>query len=403
MVDSLIVDYAGKKRGIFRLAITTSLLTLLTLGIYRFWMKTRIRRYYWSSVRPGDYPLEYVGQPVEKLLGFLMAVVFLSFYIGIVNLILMFLSFSLFQGNFAAYIASFVGVVPIWFFATYRARRYIIGRTRWRGIRLGMDPGAFGYAWRAIVHWLITIGSLGILWPRMVFWLEKYRTDRTHFGDQKFEQSGKWSMLYRPMLHLALSTVALVSSTTFIIVQTMHTNSVPLALVDLIFAEDIGQVGNLIFTIPLYVWFLYGLAYYKTKSFARLTETKQIGDTRFTCAPKPLKVFGIYVAGYVVVFLAMLAIFGIIGGVFVLFAEPVEFTGPFGNIFTGLAVAAYFAVFILWTTLTHALIKLPIARHFAKSTTLVAAEALESARQIARDEFADAEGFAEALDLGAAI
>ena len=32
------------------------------------------------------HPLEYVGDPVEKLLGFFIAVVILTFYIGIVNL-----------------------------------------------------------------------------------------------------------------------------------------------------------------------------------------------------------------------------------------------------------------------------------------------------------------------------
>ena len=105
----------------FWLALKTSFLTVLTLGLYRFWMKTRLRRWYWSAIRPGGSPLEYTGDPLEKLLGSLIAVVFLAFYIGIVNLLLMFLSFSLFQGNVAAYFLSFLGVIPLWFFARYRA------------------------------------------------------------------------------------------------------------------------------------------------------------------------------------------------------------------------------------------------------------------------------------------
>ena len=36
--------------------------------------------------RPGGHPMEYVGDPMEKLLGFFIAVVILTFYIGIVNL-----------------------------------------------------------------------------------------------------------------------------------------------------------------------------------------------------------------------------------------------------------------------------------------------------------------------------
>ena len=139
-------EYIGRRGRLFGLALCTGLMTVLTLGMYRFWMKTRLRRFYWSAIRPGGQPLEYVGEGLEKLLGFLIAVVFLAFYIGVVNLILMFLSFSLFQGNVAAYVLSFLGIIPILFFAQCRARRYILARTRWRGIRFGLEPGAWGYA-----------------------------------------------------------------------------------------------------------------------------------------------------------------------------------------------------------------------------------------------------------------
>jgi hypothetical protein len=209
MAAGVPTDFAGSRGPLFRLALRTGLLTVLTLGFYRFWMKTRLRRYYWSSVRPGGHPLEYVGDPTEKLLGFLIAVVALAFYIGIVNLILMYLSFALFQGNVTAYALSFAGVIPIWFYAMYRARRYVLARTRWRGIRFGVEPGAWGYAGRALLHWGITILSLGLLWPRMTFMLEKYKIDRTFLGNQRLEQGGRWQMLYRPFVPAALCGVAI--------------------------------------------------------------------------------------------------------------------------------------------------------------------------------------------------
>lgn len=144
--------------------------------------------------------MEYLGDPWEKLLGFLIAVVFLAFYIGIVDLLLMFASFSLFNGNVAAYVLSFLGVVPLWFYARYRARRYVLARTRWRGVRFGLEPGAWGYAGRALWHWFLTIITLGLLWPRKAFYLEKYITDRTYFGTQKLHQDGGWRALFRPFL-----------------------------------------------------------------------------------------------------------------------------------------------------------------------------------------------------------
>ena len=87
------VQFVGRRGALFWLAFKTGFLTIMTLGFYRFWMKTRLRRWYWSAIRPGGHPMEYVGDPIEKLLGFFIAVVILTFYIGIINLILMFVSF----------------------------------------------------------------------------------------------------------------------------------------------------------------------------------------------------------------------------------------------------------------------------------------------------------------------
>ena len=53
------VFYTGQRGALFGLAFKTALLTVLTLGIYRFWAKTRIRRYVWSSVSIDGDRLEY--------------------------------------------------------------------------------------------------------------------------------------------------------------------------------------------------------------------------------------------------------------------------------------------------------------------------------------------------------
>jgi uncharacterized membrane protein YjgN (DUF898 family) len=76
-------EFLGDRSALFSFGLKLSVFTVLTLGIYRFWMKTRLRRWYWSAIRPGGHPLEYTGEALEKLLGFLIAVVFLSFYIGV--------------------------------------------------------------------------------------------------------------------------------------------------------------------------------------------------------------------------------------------------------------------------------------------------------------------------------
>jgi uncharacterized membrane protein YjgN (DUF898 family) len=71
----LAVDHTGQRRPLFGLAFRTGLPTVLTQGNYRFWGKTRIRQYIWSSARVGEDTLEFTGTGPEKFLGFLVATI----------------------------------------------------------------------------------------------------------------------------------------------------------------------------------------------------------------------------------------------------------------------------------------------------------------------------------------
>jgi uncharacterized membrane protein YjgN (DUF898 family) len=387
--------FTGRRWPLFKLVLGTGVLTVLTLGLYRFWQKTRVRRWYWSAIRPGGHPLEYVGDPYEKLLGFLIAVVILAFYIGVVNLLLMFASFSLFQGNVAAYALSFVGVVPIWFYARYRARRYVLARTRWMGLRFGLAPGAWGYALRALWHWFLTLITLGLLWPRMTFKLEKYRTDRTWFGDHRMEQGGRWTMLFWTIKwHLAALGVALVC------LPILGAGLVPLAIFGFCLS------GLLL---------VFGAVYYRVETRKRLTGEKRLGSIRLHLKVNPLRVFWILVSGYA---LSLLVAAIPTGFLLVLFfrlqsAETLTeigmdemsqiLAGADRWALVGLTVMSYFAVFLLWSALTQAWVTLPITRLYARGLTVEGAQALPAIRQRPRDEHIEAEGFAEALDVGASL
>ncbi|WP_424940989.1 DUF898 family protein [Aliiroseovarius sp. S253] len=388
--SSLKISYAGEKGPVFWLALRTSILTVLTLGFYRFWAKTRLRRYYWSAIRPGDAPLEYVGDPLEKLLGFLVAVVFMAFYIGVVNLILMYFSFALLNANYAAYGLSFLGLTPIIFFAQYRARRYILARTRWRGIRFGLEPGAWGYSWRSMIHWTLAICTLGLTWPLTTLWLEKYRVSRTFYGDERFVQGGSKGLLFGAMRHvyyaIGLSAVA----------------GLMLYLYE-------NPAWALLFLLSG-SWLVYGMAYWRAESFKRMTEAKQLGEMQFTAKPRPWRIIGIYALGGLMLNLVMSGLFITLFMAFAFVAGTTDFENldlemldGAGTAFLPIALLAYFLLLTLTRAMTHAWITLPLAKHFAEVTKVVNTQNLAQIVQRDRDEFAEAEGFADALDVGAAI
>lgn len=416
------VDFVGDRSALFWLALKTGFFTILTLGFYRFWMKTRLRRWYWSSIRPGGTPMEYMGDPWEKLLGFFIAVVILTFYLGIVNLILMFISFSYFESSTIGYLSSFVGVIPLWFYATYRARRYVLGRTRWRGVRFALEPAAWAYTWRAMLHWALTICTAGILWPRMTFYLEKFRTDRTYFGSARLHQGGKWWMLYRAAVPL-LTALAL---TAIYVLWLAVLDPLVVGATDLDWTEDLAF--NIMFGIapdlhkPVRLWLLllipfvlfYGVVYYRFTTKQIMANHKTSDGVVFASRLRPLRISLIYIFGtfiaYLILVIGLAIILWAAAGMFgpqILAPKELGGENPFADLpryvsFTILAVL-YLSVFLFWGVLYNTFVTFPLMKHMAITTRLENNAGLAQISQRARDEFAEAEGFAEALDLGAAI
>ena len=74
--------FDGARRTLLGLLFRNYLLGLITLGIYRFWAKTAVRRYFWGHVSLAGERLEYTGRPIELLIGLLRAVVVLAPVVG---------------------------------------------------------------------------------------------------------------------------------------------------------------------------------------------------------------------------------------------------------------------------------------------------------------------------------
>ena len=178
-------SFLPENSKLFWLVIRTGALTVMTLGIYRFWARTRLRRYIWSSIMPAGDSFEYTGTGLEKFLGFLIALVVLAVYLGLLQVVLSFVGFNLWGAissepngptdmliQFAATYATSLAVLPLIFFAQYRARRYMLSRTHWRGLRFAMDAAALGYVWRALLYYGMSLVTLGALIPLATFRLE---------------------------------------------------------------------------------------------------------------------------------------------------------------------------------------------------------------------------------------
>jgi uncharacterized membrane protein YjgN (DUF898 family) len=180
-------SFSGARGEFLRLVSRGAAIELVTLGFYRFWLATDVRRHLWVNTAVDGDAAEYTGRGKELLIGFLFAVAILVpinlayFVIGI--------EAERYQGFASVPLAVFF--YAFFQFAIYRARRYRLTRTVWRGVRFWMDGSGWAYAGRAMLWTLLTVMTLGLAWPWRVAALERYKMRHSHYGDLKGDFEGR--------------------------------------------------------------------------------------------------------------------------------------------------------------------------------------------------------------------
>lgn len=199
--DATAFFFHGSWREFAPIAFTNLLLTIVTLGFYRFWATTRERKYLWGQTHFIDDRLEWTGTGKELFFGFLMVLVLLGVPLVILNFGVQAL---IFQGH--RDIAMVLGASAFLFIfylvglARFRALRYRLSRTYWHGIRGGSDNQGFGYGlsymWKTFVGY-VPIGLL-IPWSMMSLWKERWNA--MSFGPHQFQASGDFKATMKRFL-----------------------------------------------------------------------------------------------------------------------------------------------------------------------------------------------------------
>lgn len=157
------VQYDGALSELARLFYINLGLSLLTLGFYRFWGKTEIRRYLWSHTTVLGERLEYLGTGRELLIGFLKTIGFVAILLAVNHFLPEILDLETPIG-IAAWVASLASFGLLYLAAQFAAQRYRLTRTAWCGIRGGMDGSAWAYAFKTGALF-IPAAAIGLLVP----------------------------------------------------------------------------------------------------------------------------------------------------------------------------------------------------------------------------------------------
>src|SRR5690349_21863697 len=200
------VSFFDRRSDFRRLVFRGALLEFVTVGFYRFWLATDIRRHLWSHTSvEGDAP-EYTGTAKELFLGFLFAVAILA------PIYLAYFLVGLEAERWKAFASAPLAIFLYGFyqFAIYRARRYRLTRTVWRGVRFWMGGSGLSYAWRVALWSLFAGITLGIALPWRQAALERYKMKHTFYGDLAGRFAATGGALFKRGWLLWLATAIMV-------------------------------------------------------------------------------------------------------------------------------------------------------------------------------------------------
>jgi uncharacterized membrane protein YjgN (DUF898 family) len=221
--------------GLVALSFSNALLRVLTLGLYGFWAKTEVRKRLWSSVRLNGEPLAYTGTGKQLLLGFLFV-----FGLILAPLFLIIMVAALVLGPESRVVvlvqsAFYLVLLLLWGLGTWRAQRYRLSNTVWRGIRGSMRGNGGGYATTYFLTGLLVPLTLGWIVPWRATRLQGLLVNDMRFGDKPFSFHASAAPLYRRYALAWFGMAGFLSVATFaIFAATMTLPGEPDAEIDIL-------------------------------------------------------------------------------------------------------------------------------------------------------------------------
>jgi len=200
------LTFHGSGATLFGIHVVNVLLTLVTLGIYYFWGKTRIRRYIFGESAFERERFAYHGTARELILGFVKA--FLVFFVPIIVLTVVRDVLDVepvIKGAAAISISLlFLMFIPV---AMVGARRYRLSRTSWRGIRFSFRGPAVEFAKIFVKGTFLTGLTFGLYYPFFATRRQAFMISNSYFGNERFAFDGRGRELFGPYLLAILLTL----------------------------------------------------------------------------------------------------------------------------------------------------------------------------------------------------
>jgi len=189
-------SFHGSARDYFGIWIVNTLLKIVTLGFYSAWAKVRKRRFFYGSTTLHDQPFEYLADPMALFKGWLIAAAaFILYTIG-----------TRISPVLSGVIAFLVFLAFPWLMV--RSRIFNAVNSSYRNIRFGFRPD-YRQAYTVFSGLpILSVLSLGLLAPYMLYRQKKFIVENSSFGATSFTFSAAVKDFYILFLKVAFGFIA---------------------------------------------------------------------------------------------------------------------------------------------------------------------------------------------------
>jgi uncharacterized membrane protein YjgN (DUF898 family) len=197
------LQFHGSTGSLFAIQAVNVLFTLLTLGIYYFWGKARVRAYLLGQSELERDRFAYHGTGKELLIGFVKGVVVFGVPVVTLSILPQIYGAPAAVASALSSLLYLVGLllVPV---AMVGSRRYRLSRTSWRGIRFSFRGPVREFVGIFVVGTILTSLTLGIYYPVFVTRRQAFMVAHAYFGSRKFDFDGHGRKLIGSFLLMAL-------------------------------------------------------------------------------------------------------------------------------------------------------------------------------------------------------
>lgn len=311
--------YDGRLGELYAIYLRHLAMMLLTLGWSRFWGRTRIRRYVWNHLSVLGDRFEYRGRGIELMIGFLLALLLVVAWSGLMYLVWLYVFHEKPFASFGLFDLFSLSIVligfPLAYVGHYAGLRYRLSRTRWRGIRCGMAGSAWGYGATATFLQFANAMTAYLLTPVVSVNLARPRIVNTRVGTQGFAFAGRAGDIYGRYLGYyflnILAWVAAAVATFMAVGGTLETLGVSSDDFLKLFAHPSLHTVVVLLLVAFGAYILFGLlilplrCWWQAYLMRYLVTHSRAGNVLFATAISTWQMWGFLVLNYLIVLLTL--------------------------------------------------------------------------------------------------